>query len=57
MRGRDDLPGAPGDEVVGGLGHDAAGPHELVVLVQDEAGPGELVGGGLATMQPARKPD
>ena len=57
MRRGDDLLGAPGDEVAGGLRDDAAGPDELVVLVKDQASPGKLVRGSLCALQTADTPE
>ncbi len=50
MRRRDDLPCPPGVAVAEVLGDEGAGADEVVVLVEEEAGPGELSWAGLPVL-------
>ena len=46
--GSDDLPGGGVVVVAEVIGDDSAGAHKVIVLVEEDAGPGELPRGGLA---------
>ncbi len=50
MRRRDDLPRPPGVAVAEVLRDEGAGADEVVVLVEEKAGPGELPGAGLPVL-------
>jgi hypothetical protein len=50
VRRRDDLPRPPGVAVAEVLRDEGAGADEVVVLVEEEAGPGELPGAGLPVL-------
>ena len=42
VRCGDDLGGAGAEAVAGGLGDDGAAAHKVIVLVENETGPGEF---------------
>ena len=51
MRGRDDLACSPRDIVVKVVRDDGATGDEVIVPIQDQAGPRKFVGGGLASLK------